>query len=151
MSAAVMGKVIKIRTGKERLKFSGLFELILIAVLAPMGALVLEKQILDVGVLALVLSLKAMLFNLLYNWMFDLVDVRAGRIPTQRNVLRRILHAVGFEVGLMITSLPIVVWWLGLSLLQALIMDLVVTSFVVVYTFVFTWSYDRLYPVAQCE
>ena len=146
-----MGKVIKIRTGKERLKFSGLFELILIAVLAPMGALVLEKQILDVGVLALVLSLKAMLFNLLYNWMFDLVDVRAGRIPTQRNVLRRILHAVGFEVGLMITSLPIVVWWLGLSLLQALIMDLVVTSFVVVYTFVFTWSYDRLYPVAQCE
>jgi uncharacterized membrane protein len=150
MSAAVMEKVIKIRTGKERLKFSCLFELILIAVLAPMGALVLEKQILDVGVLALVLSLKAMLFNLLYNWMFDLVDVRAGRIPTQRSVLRRILHAVGFEVGLMITSLPIVVWWLGLSLLQALIMDLVVTSFVVVYTFVFTWSYDRLYPVAQC-
>jgi uncharacterized membrane protein len=93
-----------------------------------MCALVLEKQILDVGVLALVLSLKAMLFNLLYNWMFDLFDVRAGRIPTQRNVLRRILHAVGFEIGLMITSLPIVVCWPGLSLLQALIMDLVVTS-----------------------
>ena len=145
-----MEKVINIRTGKERLKFSCLFELTLIAILAPMGALVLEKQILDVGVLALVLSLKAMLFNLLYNWIFDLVDVRAGRIPTQRNVPRRILHAVGFEVGLMITSLPIVVWWLGLSILQALIMDLVVTSFVVVYTFAFTWSYDRLYPVAQC-
>ena len=145
-----MEKVINVRTGKERLKFSCLFELTLIAILAPMGALVLEKQILDVGVLALVLSLKAMLFNLLYNWIFDLVDVRAGRIPTQRNVPRRILHAVGFEVGLMITSLPIVVWWLGLSILQALIMDLVVTSFVVVYTFAFTWSYDRLYPVAQC-
>jgi uncharacterized membrane protein len=145
-----MEKVINIRTGKERLKFSCLFELTLIAILAPMGALVLEKQILDVGVLAIVLSLKAMLFNLLYNWIFDLVDVRAGRIPTQRNVPRRILHAVGFEVGLMITSLPIVVWWLGLSILQALIMDLVVTSFVVVYTFAFTWSYDRLYPVAQC-
>ena len=145
-----MEKVINVRTGKERLKFSCLFELTLIAILAPMSALVLEKQILDVGVLALVLSLKAMLFNLLYNWIFDLVDVRAGRIPTQRNVPRRILHAVGFEVGLMITSLPIVVWWLGLSILQALIMDLVVTSFVVVYTFAFTWSYDRLYPVAQC-
>jgi uncharacterized membrane protein len=145
-----MEKVINIRTGKERLKFSCLFELTLISILAPMGALVLEKQILDVGVLAILLSLKAMLFNLLYNWIFDLVDVRAGRIPTQRNVPRRILHAVGFEVGLMITSLPIVVWWLGLSILQALIMDLVVTSFVVVYTFAFTWSYDRLYPVAQC-
>ena len=146
-----MEKVINIRTGKERLKFSCVFELILIALLAPMGAMVLDKQILDVGVLAIVLSLKAMLFNLVYNWFFDRFDVRAGRIPTERNVPRRILHAVGFEVGLMVTSLPIVVWWLGLSILQALVMDIVVTSFVVVYTFVFTWSYDRLYPVAQCR
>ena len=146
-----MEKVINIRTGKERLKFSCVFELILIALLAPMGAMVLDKQILDVGVLAIVLSLKAMLFNLVYNWFFDRFDVRAGRIPTERNVPRRILQAVGFEVGLMVTSLPIVVWWLGLSILQALVMDIVVTSFVVVYTFVFTWSYDRLYPVAQCR
>jgi uncharacterized membrane protein len=146
-----MEKVINIRTGKERLKFSCVFELILIGLLAPMGAFVLDKQILDVGVLAIVLSLKAMLFNLVYNWFFDRFDVRAGRVPTERNVPRRILHAVGFEVGLMITSLPIVIWWLGLSILQALAMDLVVTSFVVVYTLVFSWSYDRLYPVAQCR
>ena len=44
MSNAAMEKVIKIRTGKERLKFSCLFELTLIAVLAPMGAFVLQKQ-----------------------------------------------------------------------------------------------------------
>jgi uncharacterized membrane protein len=146
-----MEKVINIRTGKERLKFSCVFELILIGLLAPMGAFVLNKQILDVGVLAIVLSLKAMLFNLVYNCFFDRFDVRAGRVPTERNVPRRILHAVGFEVGLMITSLPIVIWWLGLSILQALAMDLVVTSFVVVYTLVFSWSYDRLYPVVQCR
>jgi len=144
-----MENVINIRTGKERLKFSCVFELILIALLVPMGAVVLDKQILDVSVLAIALSLKAMLFNLVYNWFFDRFDVRAGRIPTERNVPRRILHALGFEVGLMVTSLPIVVWWLGLSILQALVMDMVVTSFVVVYTFVFTWSYDRLYPVVQ--
>ena len=146
-----MENMINIRSGKDRLKFSCLFELTLITILAPVGAFVLKKQILDVGVLAIVLSLKAMLFNLVYNWYFDQFDVRAGRIPSERNVPRRILHAIGFEVGLMVTSLPIVVWWLGLNILQALIMDLVVTSFVVVYTFAFTWSYDRLYPVAQCR
>jgi uncharacterized membrane protein len=151
MIYATMKKEINIRTGKDRLKFSGLFELILIAILAPVGAFVLKKQLVDVGVLAIVLSLKAMLFNLVYNWFFDQFDVRAGRVPTERNVPRRILHAIGFEVGLMVTSLPIVVWWLGLSISQALIMDLVVTSFVVVYTLVFTWSYDRLYPVVQCR
>jgi uncharacterized membrane protein len=151
MRTATMKQVINIRTGKDRLKFSCLFELVLIAILVPIGAFILQKQILDVGVLAIVLSVKAMLFNLVYNWLFDQYDVRAGRIPTERNIPRRILHAVGFEVGLMVTSLPIVVWWLGLGILQALIMDLVVTSFVVVYTLVFTWSYDRIYPVIQCR
>jgi len=28
----------------------------------------------DIGLLAMVLSLKAMLFNLIYNWIFDLLD-----------------------------------------------------------------------------
>ena len=144
-----MKKVINTRNVKERLKFSFVFELILLCLLAPVGSLVLAKPITDVGLLAIVLSLKAMLFNLVYNWFFDQLDVRAGRVPTQRNVSRRIIHAVGFEIGLVVTSLPIVVWWLGLSVLQALLMDVVVTSFVVVYTFVFTWTYDRLFPVVQ--
>ena len=144
-----MKKVINVRTGKERLRFSCIFELFLLILLAPMGAYVLDKQILDVGVLAIVISLKAMLLNLVYNWFFDRFDVRAGRIPTERTIPRRIMHALGFEVGLIITSLPIVVWWLGLSIVQALVVDLVVMSFVVFYTFVFSWSYDRLFPVAQ--
>jgi len=149
MSTATVEKTIIVRAGKDRLRYTCLFELFLVAVLAPIGAFVLEKQILDVGVLAIVLSLKAMLFNLVYNWFFDQFDVRAGRIPTERTFFRRILHAAGFEVGLMITSLPIVVWWLGLTILQAFLMDMVITSFVVVYTLVFTWSYDRLFPVVQ--
>ncbi len=144
-----MEKAIKLRTGKDRLRYTCLFELFLIVILAPISALVLQEQIVDVGVLAVLLSLKAMLFNLVYNWFFDHFDARAGRIPTDRTFLRRILHAAGFEIGLLITSLPIVVWWLGLSILQALLMDIVVTSFVVLYTLVFTWGYDQLFPVVQ--
>ncbi|MCP4875361.1 MAG: PACE efflux transporter [Gammaproteobacteria bacterium] len=149
MSAVIMEKAIKLRTGKDRLRYTCLFELFLIVILAPISALVLQEQIVDVGVLAVLLSLKAMLFNLVYNWFFDHFDARAGRIPTDRTFFRRILHAVGFEISLLITSLPIVVWWLGLSILQALLMDIVVTSFVVLYTLVFTWGYDRLFPVVQ--
>ncbi len=144
-----MEKAIKLRTGKDRLRYTCLFELFLIVILAPISALVLQEQIVDVGVLAVLLSLKAMLFNLVYNWFFDHFDARAGRIPTDRTFFRRILHAVGFEISLLITSLPIVVWWLGLSILQALLMDIVVTSFVVLYTLVFTWGYDQLFPVVQ--
>ena len=140
---------INVRNGKDRLRYTCLFEICLIVMVAPMAAFLLERQILDTGVLAVVLSLKAMLFNVVYNWYFDRFDVRAGRIPTERSFPRRILHAVGFEVGLMITSLPIVIWWLGVTLLQAILMDLLITSFVVAYTLVFTWGYDRLFPVMQ--
>lgn len=144
-----MKKTIVVRTGRDRLRYTFLFELLLIAILAPIGALVLERQILEVGLLSVVLSLKAMLFNFVYNWLFDHWDVRAGRIPTERSVMGRIFHAFGFECGLVATSLPIVIWWLGLTVLQALIMDLAVTSIVVAYTLLFSWCYDRLFPVSQ--
>lgn len=140
---------IVIRTGKDRLRYTCAFELFLLIILAPIGAIVFDRHLAEMGLLSVVLSLKAMVFNLIYNWIFDLLDVRAGKIPTQRSFIGRMFHAIGFEFGLFLTSLPIVMWWLGLSLWQAILMDLVVTSFVVIYTFVFTWGYDRLYPVEQ--
>ena len=42
--------------------------------------------------------------------------------------------------------LPVVAWWLDISLLAALAMDLSFAAFYLVYTFVFTYGYDRLYP-----
>ena len=144
-----MKQNIVVRSGKDRLRYTGLFELTLMAILTPVIAVVLKKPMFDVGLIALVLSLKAMFFNLLYNWFFDRFDARAGRIPSERSYAWRIVHAIGFEVGLVFTSLPIVVWWLGLTIWQALLMDLAVTSFVVGYTFLFTLGYDRLFPVSQ--
>lgn len=144
-----MNKAIVVRTGRDRLRYTVLFELLLIAILAPLGAIVLHRQVLDVGLLSVALALKAMLFNLVYNWLFDQWDVRRGRIPTKRSFRGRILHAVGFECGLVTTSLPIVMWWLGLTLLQAILMDLAVTSIVVIYTVLFSWGYDRIFPVPQ--
>ena len=81
--------------------------------------------------------------------MYDRVDVRRGRVPTERTATGRIIHAVGFETILVTTSLPIVMWWLGISWWQALLMDLGLMAVVVVYTFLFTVTYDRLFPVVQ--
>ena len=144
-----MKKKIVVRTGRDRLRYSLLFELLLIAILAPLGALVFERHVLDVGLLSTVLSLKAMLVNLIYNWLFDMWDVQAGRVPTERSLVGRIAHAVGFESVLVLTSLPIVIWWLGLTIIQALIMDVAITSIVVIYTILFGWCYDRAFPVQQ--
>ena len=54
---------------------------------------------------------------------------------------------MGFELTLLVTSLPIYTWWLGLSIAEAVVTDLVVTSFVIAYTYIFTLGYDQVFPV----
>ncbi|MEX0303617.1 MAG: PACE efflux transporter [Leisingera sp.] len=139
------------RTAKDRLRYTISFEIFLMAILVPVGAAFFDKPLSDIGLLGAFLSVKAMLLNLLYNWIFDKADAKAGRVSSDRSALGRLLHATGFEATLLITSLPVYIWWLGLSLLQALATDLTVTSFVVFYTYGFTLAYDRLFPVAAAE
>ncbi|KIC21588.1 hypothetical protein RA20_04145 [Leisingera sp. ANG-Vp] len=136
------------RTAKDRLRYTISFEIFLMAILVPVGAAFFDKPLSDIGLLGAFLSVKAMLLNLLYNWIFDKADAKAGRVSSDRSTLGRLLHATGFEATLLITSLPVYIWWLGLSLWQALATDLTVTSFVVLYTYGFTLAYDRLFPVA---
>jgi len=107
------------------------------------------KTVVDIGLLGLVLSLKAVLVSLLFNWVFDQLDARRGFVSSNRTPLGRIVHALGFDLTLLLTSLPIYTWWLGLTIFEALATDLVVTSFVVVFTYVFTLGYDRMFPVLQ--
>lgn len=99
--------------------------------------------------MAAILSGIALLVNLIYNYVYDRVDVHFGRIPTERTLLRRVIHAIGFESILAIISLPILMWWLGLTLWQALLLDIGMMSAIVVYTFLFSLSYDKFFPVLQ--
>ena len=146
-----MKQTVAVRSGRDRLRYVLLYEPMLVAILVPISALILERPVVDVGAVTLVLSLKAMLFGWIYNGLCDRLDARAGRVPHERSLPGRLLHAAGFECGLVMTSLPIVMWALDLSLAQALLMDAFATSIVVIYTFAFTWCYDRMFPVEQPE
>ena len=146
-----MKNSIVTRTKLDRLRYVIVFELILIALLVPLGAFVLDKAIIDVGLLSVFLSIKAMLLGYFYNLLFDRIDVHAGRTPTKRSFLGRIIHALGFEFTLVLTSIPVVMWWLDLTFFQAVLMDIAVTSIVVLYTFLYTYCYDWLFPVTQYE
>jgi uncharacterized membrane protein len=117
--------------------------------LVPAGALFFDTSLAEIGVLGMILASKAMALNLLYNWLFDRVDARAGRISSERSHFGRILHALGFELTLMATSLPILMFWLNIGMFEALAADFVVITFVVAYTYVFTLIYDRTFPLRQ--
>ncbi len=146
-----MAKTVAVRTGNDRVRYSILLEVGIMAFLIPAGAAFFDKSLADIGLLGLTLSLKAVVVGLIYNWAVDKIGARNGHVSSDRKTIGRILHAVGFEMSLLITSLPIYTIWLGLTILQALAADLVITSFVVVFTYFFTLGYDRMFPVLPRE
>ena len=131
------------------MRYALIFELLLVAMVGVALSFIVDRSTADTSLLAAVLSGIALLMNLIYNYCFDRIDVYCGRIPTERTPFRRVVHAVGFESILILTSLPILMWWLDLSLWQALILDLGVMFVIVIYTFLFTLAYDKYFPIRQ--
>jgi uncharacterized membrane protein len=95
------------------------------------------------GVLAVSASAIAVVWNLAFNTAFERWEARQSQ--TTRSVLRRVVHAVCFESGLVLFLVPLMAWWFDTSLLEALVMDLGLVLFFLGYTFVFNWSFDRIF------
>lgn len=143
-----MGQV-RIRGGLDRLRYALLFEAILIVVLGIALWALSDRPLAETGALAAILSVIAVFVALVYNYVLDRVDAHFGRVPTERSTLGRIAHALGLEIMLVGTSLPAIMWWMGWGFWQALTFDIAAIAFVVVYTYVFTFAYDKLFPVPQ--
>lgn len=96
------------------------------------------------GALAVAASTVAMLWNYLWTTVFEAWEHRQHS-PT-RTVRRRIVHALGFEGGLVLLLLPLVSWLLKVSLLQAFGLEIGLLAFFLGYTFVFAWLFDTVWP-----
>ena len=88
-------------------------------------------------------SLFAVSWNFAYNTMFE--HWEAKRLTRGRGFGRRVLHAVGFEVGFLVVLLPIAAWWLEISYLHSFALNLGLNIFFLAYTFSFTWCFDRVF------
>lgn len=128
---------------KRRVVYITLYESIAI-VAASVGLALMSGQGLGhSGVLALIASVIAVLWNLSFNWLFERWEARQA--VRGRSVWRRIAHAIGFEGGLVTFLVPTIAWWLGVSLWEAFVMDLGLVVFFLIYTFVFNWAFDAVF------
>jgi uncharacterized membrane protein len=91
----------------------------------------------------MITSAIAVVWNLTFNSFFERWEARQA--VRGRSVLRRIAHAVGFEGGLVALLVPTIAWWFDMSLWRALVMDLGLMVFFLVYTFVFNWAFDAIF------
>ena len=128
---------------KRRVVYITLYEAIAI-VAASIGLAAMSGQGLGhSGALAVIASVIAVVWNLAFNALFERWEARQA--VRGRSVWRRIAHAIGFEGGLVMFLVPTFAWWLDISLMQALVMDLGLVIFFLVYTFVFNWAFDAAF------
>lgn len=119
------------------------FEFFAILICTPLFAWVMGISLVNMGVVTVATCLIALGWNVLFNALFDRLCVRYA-LP--QSGWTRLLHALLFEGGLIVVSVPLVAWWLNMSLVQALWLDIGVLLFFLPYTYVYHWAYDALRP-----
>jgi uncharacterized membrane protein len=138
--------VRQLRNAKDRLRHAVIYELVGLILAVPLAAWGFGTDLVDTGILGIFFSVLAMIWNMIYNHYFDILMLKNGRDPARRGFWLRAVHALLFEAGFIIVSVPAIAWWLSLSLARALAMDLGFTIFYIGYTYVYNWVYDWIFP-----
>jgi len=127
----------------RRIVYAVLYELIGIVIVSLGLAALTGQGVGHTGVVAVASSLIAVAWNYLFNTLFEAWEARQS--VRGRSFLRRAVHACGFEVGLTLLLVPLLAWWLDISLLEAFVYDATLIVFFLVYTFVFNLAFDRAF------
>ena len=127
---------------KRRFVFVSLYELIAITV-SSLLFMATGQEAGSSGVMAIAASTIAIVWNLTFNWLFERWEAKQSQ--KGRSVLRRIVHAVGFEGGIAAMLIPLMAWWFEVSLWEAAVLEAGLLVFFMVYTFVFNWCFDRVF------
>ncbi len=120
-----------------------LFELLAVVIVGLGLSWLLGHDATETGALAIATSLIAMAWNIAFNTGFEAWERRQP--DRRRTVRRRVAHAIGFEGGMVAMTLPLIAWWLNMSWWEALLTDLGLMAFFLVYAFAFNWAFDRAF------
>lgn len=127
----------------RRVVYVGLYELIAIVVATAGLAAATGQGAMHSGVISAVSSAIAVVWNVVWNSIFERWESRQH--VRGRHWGRRVAHAIGMEGGLVFMLVPLFAWWFQVSLWDALVMDIGLLLFFLVYTFVFHWGFDRVF------
>lgn len=124
-----------------------LYEAFAVAMVGPAVAWMFATSLQSSALLALAMSSIALAWNYVFNALFERWEARHA--VKGRSLGRRLLHGIGFEGGLVLFLVPLMAWWLDISLLEALIADLAILAFFFVYAIAFTWAFDRVFGLPE--
>jgi len=140
-------KVSKMNPWLRRALQVTVFEAIAIAVITIAALFLTEENFLSSMTYAALTSAVAVVWNYIYNTGFEYWETT--QTVKGRSFLRRIVHAVGFEFGLIVTLVPLMAWWFNITLLTAFIAEIGLMIFFLVYSISFNWGFDKIVGLPQ--
>ena len=130
---------------KRRLLYAVVFEILAVILSTIILMFLSGSGVQESLPLAIVVSGVAVLWNYLYNTLFESWERRQQIMA--RTLRIRTLHTLGFERGLLIFCLPIYMYWFSVGPWEAFLMETTLVVFFLVYTFVFTFIFDKIFTL----
>ena len=121
------------RTTKDRIRHLVLFEVTALLILVPIGAVFFGFDPFEIGALGASTAAIAAVWNYVYNLGFD-------------RILKRLTGSVHKRMRMRV---PLIAWWLDISLWEALVADIALVVFYVVFAFVYNLAYDHIFPIPE--
>ncbi len=126
---------------KRRIVHALSYEIILLVIIAVALSFIFRVPMEVTGTLGIAMAVTSVIWNMIFNHFFEKYEAKR---KLKRTFGVRVLHAIGFEGGLMLVTIPMVAYAMNMSLGQAILLDLSMTTCILVYTFIFQWCYDHI-------
>ncbi|WP_336949163.1 PACE efflux transporter [Acinetobacter junii] len=128
---------------KRRVSYVFFYEVLSFLICAMILAVLSGSTISHTGPLSLLIAVIAVSVNFFYNYAFEWWEKRQH--SKTRTIFRRVVHAIGFQVVLVTILIPLIAWWMQISLVKAFLLDFSLMIIIPCYTFVYNYFFDHLF------
>lgn len=128
---------------KRRVTYVFFYEVLSFLICAMILAVLSGSTISHTGPLSLLIAVIAVSVNFFYNYAFEWWEKRQH--SKTRTIFRRVVHAIGFQAVLVTILIPLIAWWMQISLVKAFLLDFSLMIIIPCYTFVYNYFFDYLF------
>lgn len=128
---------------KRRIVYVSSYEVIGMIISSVGLAILASDSVEHTGPLSVMITTIAVTWNFIYNVIYEKWEARQS--SNIRTVKRRVGHAIGFQLTLVLFLIPLIAWWMDISLIAAFWLDVAFIIIIPIYTFIFNWAFDKLF------
>lgn len=128
---------------KRRVTYVFFYEVFSFFICAMVLAVLSDTSISHTGPLSILIAVIAVTINYFYNHVFEMWEKK--QISKKRTVMRRVVHAIGFQIVLVMILIPLIAWWMQISLIKAFLLDFSLMVLIPCYTFVYNYLFDYIF------